>query len=60
MAEPRRRPSTTTDAGVPAVSDEHSLTTGRRADRERVPERIVHAKGGLGRSLSFLDQRLAS
>ncbi len=29
------RPRTTTDAGIPAPSDEYSL-----------PERVVHAKGG--------------
>ncbi len=57
-----RRPHTTTDAGIPAVSDEHSLTVGpdgpivlqdtylvqkmQHFNRERVPERVVHAKGG--------------
>ncbi len=57
--EPRR---TTTDAGIPASSDEHSLTVGpdgpillqdhyviqkmAQFNRERVPERVVHAKGG--------------
>jgi len=56
-----RRP-TTTDAGIPAPSDEHSLTVGpdgpillhdhyviqkmAQFNRERVPERVVHAKGG--------------
>ena len=56
------RPYTTTDAGVPATSDEHSLTVGpdgpillqdtylvqkmQAFNRERVPERVVHAKGG--------------
>jgi catalase len=56
-----RPPTTTTDAGIPAASDEHSLTVGPRGptvlhdayvvqkiqhfDRERVPERVVHAKG---------------
>jgi catalase len=55
-------PTTTTDAGVPAPSDEHSLTAGPKGpvllqdhyllqkmaqfNRERVPERVVHAKGG--------------
>lgn len=55
------RPTTTTDAGVPAPSDEHSLTAGEAGpillhdhylvqkmaqfNRERVPERVVHAKG---------------
>ncbi|HTZ08511.1 MAG TPA: catalase [Acidimicrobiales bacterium] len=55
-------PATTTDAGVPATSDGHSLTAGvdgpillqdtyvvqkmQQFNRERVPERVVHAKGG--------------
>jgi catalase len=55
-------PVTTTDAGIPAPSDEHSLTAGpdgpillqdnylvqkmAHFNRERVPERVVHAKGG--------------
>ncbi len=55
-------PVTTTDAGIPAASDEHSLTVGpdgplllqdhyliqkmAHFNRERVPERVVHAKGG--------------
>lgn len=53
---------TTTDVGIPAASDEHSLTVGpdgpillhdhylvqkmAHFNRERVPERVVHAKGG--------------
>jgi catalase len=53
---------TTTNAGIPVVSDEHSLTQGptgpivlhdhyliekmAQFNRERVPERVVHAKGG--------------
>jgi catalase len=57
-----QRPTTTTDAGIPATSDEHSLTVGpdgpillqdhyliqkmAQFNRERVPERVVHAKGG--------------
>ena len=57
MAEKR----TTNDSGVPISSDEHSLTVGPRGptvlhdthvvqkmqhfNRERVPERVVHAKG---------------
>ena len=61
MSDPRR-PATTTDAGIPAASDEHSLTVGpagpialhdhylvqkmQHFNRERVPERVVHAKGG--------------
>ncbi|MEU8173482.1 catalase [Microbispora hainanensis] len=56
------RPITTTDAGVPAPSDEFSLSVGPNGplllqdhyliqkmahfNRERVPERVVHAKGG--------------
>ncbi|PSK89394.1 catalase [Murinocardiopsis flavida] len=52
---------TTTVSGIPAPSDEHSLTVGRdgpvllhdtyliekmaQFNRERVPERVVHAKG---------------
>ncbi|MDA8331503.1 MAG: catalase [Candidatus Dormibacteraeota bacterium] len=55
-------PATTTDAGIPAPSDEYSLTVGaggptalhdhylvqkiQHFNRERVPERVVHAKGG--------------
>ena len=57
-----RRPRTTTDSGIPATSDEFSLTPGPQGpialhdhyvvqkmqhfNRERVPERVVHAKGG--------------
>jgi catalase len=55
-------PITTTDSGIPASSDEFSLTAGpggptvlhdhylvqkmQHFNRERVPERVVHAKGG--------------
>ena len=55
-------PATTTDSGVPSPSDEYSLTAGpggptvlhdhyvvqkmQHFNRERVPERVVHAKGG--------------
>jgi catalase len=64
MAENNGRdiPVTTTDAGIPAASDEFSLTVGpsgptllqdnyvvqkmQAFNRERVPERVVHAKGG--------------
>ena len=58
----KQPPRTTTDAGIPAPSDEHSLTLGPNGpillqdhyviqkmaqfNRERVPERVVHAKGG--------------
>ncbi len=54
-------PATTTDSGIPAASDEFSLTVGpggptvlhdhyvvqkmQHFNRERVPERVVHAKG---------------
>ncbi|MER5490940.1 catalase [Streptomyces sp. NPDC002490] len=54
-------PYTTNNAGIPVESDEHSLTVGRdgpvllqdhyliekmaQFNRERVPERVVHAKG---------------
>lgn len=57
----KNRPVTTTDSGIPATSDEHSLTIGpngpialhdhyvvqkmQHFNRERVPERVVHAKG---------------
>ncbi|HLZ07390.1 MAG TPA: catalase [Chloroflexota bacterium] len=57
-----RPPVTTTDAGIPAGSDEFSLSAGpdgplllqdhyliqkmAQFNRERVPERVVHAKGG--------------
>jgi catalase len=62
MAQDPRADRTTTDAGIPAASDEHSLTAGATGpillqdhyliqkmaqfNRERVPERVVHAKGG--------------
>lgn len=57
-----RTPDTTTQTGTPVASDEHSLTAGpdgaiplhdrylveklAQFNRERIPERIVHAKGG--------------
>lgn len=57
----QRSPITTTDAGIPAPSDEYSLSVGAggplllqdhyliqkmaQFNRERVPERVVHAKG---------------
>lgn len=56
-----KRPTTTTDSGIAAPSDEYSLTVGpngptvlhdhyvvqkmQHFNRERVPERVVHAKG---------------
>lgn len=61
MTNPAPR-ATTTDAGIPVQSDEHSLTVGpdgpillhdhylieqmAQFNRERVPERQPHAKGG--------------
>ena len=63
MSDQRKQqnPITTTDAGIPVSSDEHSLTLGpdgptllqdsyliekmAQFNRERVPERVVHAKG---------------
>ncbi|MDX1635747.1 MAG: catalase [Marinobacter sp.] len=61
MADNSRKP-TTTDAGIPVTSDEHSLTIGpdgpialhdhylieqmANFNRERIPERQPHAKGG--------------
>ena len=58
----RHRPPTTTDAGIPVASQEHSLTVGpdgpvllqdfylieqmANFNRERIPERQPHAKGG--------------
>src|SRR5579864_6601569 len=63
MNEPTNgRPATTTDAGIPVASQEHSLTIGpdgpvllqdfylieqmANFNRERIPERQPHAKGG--------------
>jgi catalase len=61
IGDNQRRPVTTTDSGIPAASDEYSLTVGpggptvlhdhyvvqkmQHFNRERVPERVVHAKG---------------
>jgi catalase len=61
MTTTQPNPPTTTDAGVPAESDEHSLTLGAggpillqdsylieqmaQFNRERIPERQPHAKG---------------
>jgi catalase len=57
----KRPPTTTSDSGIPVASDDHSLTVGpngptvlhdahtvqkmQHFNRERVPERVVHAKG---------------
>src|SRR5260221_10657099 len=61
QTQPGQPPLTPTDAGIPAPSDEYSLTVGptgpvllqdnyliekmAQFNRERVPERVVHAKG---------------
>ncbi len=61
MTTDSSRPATTTDAGIPVESDEHSLTVGpggpillqdhylieqmAQFNRERIPERQPHAKG---------------
>lgn len=61
-SRPATPPATTTDAGIPVASDEHSLTVGPDGplllqdhylleqmatfNRERIPERQPHAKGG--------------
>ena len=58
---PDKKPNLTTDTGRPVGSDEHSMTAGpqgptllehfylieklARFDRERIPERVVHARG---------------
>lgn len=57
-----KQQNTTNNAGAPVASDEHSLTVGQEGpialhdhylveklaqfNRERIPERVVHAKGG--------------
>jgi Catalase/Type I phosphodiesterase / nucleotide pyrophosphatase len=62
MSGPNTRPPTTTDAGIPVASQEHALTVGpdgpivlqdfylieqmANFNRERIPERQPHAKGG--------------
>ena len=62
MTTAQERRATTTDAGIPVASDEHSLTVGpdgpvllqdhylleqmANFNRERIPERQPHAKGG--------------
>ena len=62
MSDEKKPARTTTDSGIPAASDEFSLTVGEQGpmalhdhyvvqkmqhfNRERVPERVVHAKGG--------------
>lgn len=62
MTRSNPRPATTTDSGAPVASDEHSLSVGpdgplvlndhylieqmANFNRERIPERQPHAKGG--------------
>lgn len=69
------RPTTTTDAGIPAPSDEFSLSVGPNGpllmqdhyviqkmaqfNRERVPERVVHAKGGGAHGIFQVTQDLS-
>ncbi|KCV69735.1 catalase [Fonticula alba] len=83
MSKPHNHPALTTSTGAPVVSNQASLTVGHDGpmllqdmhfidkmahfDRERIPERVVHAKGagafgyfecaldGLGSSLSCAD-----
>ncbi len=66
----QQRPLTTTDAGSPAPSDEHSLTVGAGGPnllqdrylneklahfvRERIPDREYHVKGGWAFGYLFL------
>src|SRR3954470_16983769 len=61
MTDDPRPSNTTSDSGIPVASDSHSLTVGpdgptvlhdantvqkmQHFNRERVPERVVHAKG---------------
>jgi catalase len=61
LSDAEHPPTTTTNSGIPAASDENSLTIGpngptvlhdayvvqkmQHFNRERVPERVVHAKG---------------
>jgi catalase len=61
MSDAKHPPTTTTNVGIPATSDDNSLTVGPNGptvlhdsyvvqkmqgfNRERVPERVVHAKG---------------
>lgn len=61
MAENRNRPTLTTSAGAPVGDNQNSMTVGERGplllqdyqlieklthqNRERIPERVVHAKG---------------
>src|SRR5712671_5646548 len=61
MSDAKHPPTTTTNSGIPAASDDNSLTIGPNGptvlhdtyvvqkmqgfNRERIPERVVHAKG---------------
>ena len=61
MSKNQKRPVSTNDSGIPVSSEEYSLTVGpngptvlhdahlvqkmQHFNRERVPERVVHAKG---------------
>ncbi|MDX6465088.1 MAG: catalase, partial [Gaiellaceae bacterium] len=61
MSDAEHPPTTTTNTGIPAASDDNSLTVGpggptvlhdayvvqkmQHFNRERTPERVVHAKG---------------
>ncbi len=61
MADDKKRPTLTTSAGAPVGDNQHSITIGPRGplllqdyqlieklthqNRERIPERVVHAKG---------------
>jgi len=72
-APPGQRPKLTTDTGRPVGTDQHSLTAGpegptllehfylleklARFDRERIPERVVHARGAgaRGEFVSYAD-----
>jgi catalase len=61
VSDAKQPPTTTTNAGIPAASDDNSLTIGpngptllqdtyvvqkmQHFNRERTPERVVHAKG---------------
>ena len=70
-----KRPTTTTDSGIPVSSDDHSLTVGpngptvlhdahlvqkmQHFNRERVPERVVHAKGAGARGTFTVTKELS-
>jgi catalase len=72
----KRPPTTTSDAGTPVPSDEHSLTVGpsgptvlhdayvvqkmQAFNRERVPERVVHAKGAGARGFFEVTEEVSA